>query len=279
MRKVLERNGTDGRNWNFRGSLRTRVKVTRILIKSVTVTPHYPSSFPNPLSYPGVKEEKRGKLREQDLDLVKEEEGEYWEPSKVESFYQECCAVVDEMLDEGIRRAFPRTGMRGRHKLTPSSAQILADVLCIEWGLRRLVCKECDFEEGMLKVVLHALLVGTSEREFYGSVADETPSLRESTESPYRRATLESRVKRWEKKRCIEFGGLGGQPTEPNAYKMIAALIARAPRLEFLDLTQNRLDKKSVKWLVGVLPLDQASSSSPSYAYPLPFLPSPLPPH
>ncbi|KAJ7580302.1 hypothetical protein C8J56DRAFT_272227 [Mycena floridula] len=253
-----------------------------------------PNQAPIPNSAPGYFD--IGKPREE----PEEEEEEYWEPSKVESFYRECCAGIDETPDEGIRRAFLRMGGEGRVpgsrrgsvssvssrrqvpsgprtldlsgvQLTPTSAQILADVLCIEWGLRRLICKECDLEEGTLKVVLHALLVESES----GSQEVMTE------ESPYRRATLASRVKKRDKQRGIVYlslesnkrlggkgggilnglnlGGLGGQPTEPNAYKMIAAFIARASRLEFLDLSQNPLDKKSVEWLVGVLPLDSSS--------------------
>ncbi|KAJ7763033.1 hypothetical protein B0H16DRAFT_1718865 [Mycena metata] len=56
----------------------------------------------------------------------------------------------------------PRTVSFSGVQLTPASAAILADVLSIEWGLRKVVWRECDLEEATLKPLLHALLIPRS---------------------------------------------------------------------------------------------------------------------
>ncbi|KAJ7763027.1 hypothetical protein B0H16DRAFT_1528562 [Mycena metata] len=98
------------------------------------------------------------------------EESTWWPMDKVESFYRECCEGCQEVPDKGICTAFkvqpppnhPRTVSFSGVQLTPASAAILADVLSIEWGLRKVVWRECDLEEATLKPLLHALLIPRS---------------------------------------------------------------------------------------------------------------------
>jgi protein phosphatase 1 regulatory subunit 37 len=74
---------------------------------------------------------------------------------KVESFYRECCEGCDERPDPQVSRALKhatsgngpgRTVDLSGVQVTPSSAGILSDVFSIEWGLRKLVCRECDLD-------------------------------------------------------------------------------------------------------------------------------------
>ncbi|KAJ7256897.1 hypothetical protein C8J57DRAFT_1721230 [Mycena rebaudengoi] len=86
-----------------------------------------------------------------------EEALEWWAMDKVESFYRECWECCLEPPDKGIMQAVkttppthPRTVDFSGVQLTPASAHILADVLSIEWELRKAVFRECDLEEGIL---------------------------------------------------------------------------------------------------------------------------------
>lgn len=73
---------------------------------------------------------------------------------KVESFYQECCGGREELPHPGISAALKRaSGNSGRSldlsgvQLTPGQAATLSDVFAVEWGLRKLILKECDLDE------------------------------------------------------------------------------------------------------------------------------------
>ncbi|KAF7377182.1 hypothetical protein MSAN_00137700 [Mycena sanguinolenta] len=149
-------------------------------------------------------------------------EEEWWSMDKVESFYRECCEGCQEVPDKGITAALkntppthPRTVDFSGIQLTPTTAPILADVLSIEWGLRKAVFKECDLDEHTLKPILHALLIPRSLA--YLSLASN------------RR--------------------LKGN----NAWRVIGAYVGQAHALTFLDLSQNPMDKKAVECVVGAL--------------------------
>ncbi|KAJ7083577.1 hypothetical protein C8R44DRAFT_894463 [Mycena epipterygia] len=73
----------------------------------------------------------------------------WWAMDKVESFYSECCEGCQEVPDKGITAAFkatppthPRSVEFSGVQLTFASASILADVLSIEWGLRKAVFRD-----------------------------------------------------------------------------------------------------------------------------------------
>ncbi|KAJ7136385.1 hypothetical protein C8R43DRAFT_929206 [Mycena crocata] len=149
------------------------------------------------------------------------EEAEWWAMDKVESFYRECCEGCQEPPDKGIMKAFkstppthPRSVDFSGVQLTFSSAGVLADVLSIEWGLRKAVFRECDLEEGTLKPILHALLIPRSLS--YLSLASN-------------------------------------RRLKGAAWKLVGAYVGKAHSLTFLDLSQNPLDKKAVECIVGVL--------------------------
>ncbi|KAJ6574419.1 hypothetical protein B0H19DRAFT_1124428 [Mycena capillaripes] len=149
------------------------------------------------------------------------EESEWWAMDKVESFYRECCEGCQEPPDKGITAAFkatppthPRTVDFSGVQLTFTSASILADVLSIEWGLRKAVFRECDLEEMTLKPLLHALLIPRSLA--YLSLASN---------------------------RRLKAG----------AWRVVGAYVGKAHTLTFLDLSSNLLDKKAVECVVAAL--------------------------
>ncbi|KAJ6476681.1 hypothetical protein C8R47DRAFT_1178834 [Mycena vitilis] len=155
-----------------------------------------------------------------ETDRQREEE-EWWAMDKVESFYRECCEGCQEPPDKGITAAFkatppthPRTVDFSGVQLTFTSASILADVLSIEWGLRKAVFRECDLEEMTLKPLLHALLIP----------------------------------------RSLAFLSLASnRRLKAGAWRIVGAYLGKAHTLTFLDLSQNALDKKAVECVVAAL--------------------------
>ncbi|KAJ7669822.1 hypothetical protein DFH06DRAFT_1267283 [Mycena polygramma] len=183
----------------------------------------YPISALAPPSTPALRDEKRA-IEERERERrrrVEREEEEWWAMDKVESFYRECCEGCQEPPDKGITAAFkatppthPRTVDFSGVQLTFTSASILADVLSIEWGLRKAVFRECDLEEMTLKPLLHALLIPRSLA--YLSLASN---------------------------RRLKAG----------AWRIVGAYVGKAHTLTFLDLSQNALDKKAVECIVAAL--------------------------
>ncbi|KAJ7100977.1 hypothetical protein B0H15DRAFT_919984 [Mycena belliarum] len=149
------------------------------------------------------------------------DDGEWWAMDKVGSFYHECCEGCQEPPDPGIAAAFkntppthPRSVDFSGVQLTFTSAAILADVLSIEWGLRKAVFRECDLDELTLKPLLHALLIP----------------------------------------RSLAFLSLAAnRRLRAPAWKLVGAYVGKAHSLQFLDLSQNALDKKAVECIVGAL--------------------------
>ncbi|KAJ7710586.1 hypothetical protein B0H17DRAFT_1324260 [Mycena rosella] len=149
------------------------------------------------------------------------DEGEWWAMDKVESFYRECCEGCQEPPDAGIMAAFkntppmhPRSVDFSGVQLTFASASVLADVLSIEWGLRKAVFRECDLDELTLKPLLHALLIP----------------------------------------RTLAFLSLASnRRLRGAAWRLVGAYLGKAHALQFLDLSQNALDKKAVECIVGAL--------------------------
>ncbi|KAF8957545.1 hypothetical protein BDZ97DRAFT_2079150 [Flammula alnicola] len=186
----------------------------------------YPFSSVNPPSTPTLKEEKQAiedKEAERRKKVVRgnvgspggKESEEWWSMDKVESFYRECCTGCEKEPDPAITVALkhasptsPLTVDFSGLQLTFTSASILSDVFSIEWGLRKLVFRECE------KPMLHALLIpGT--RSFL-SVASN-------------------------------------RRLKTAAFRLIGAYVKEAKSLQFLDLSQNMLDKKSVEYIVAAL--------------------------
>ncbi|KAF8638634.1 hypothetical protein AX17_002059 [Amanita inopinata Kibby_2008] len=191
----------------------------------------YPISSVNPPSTPTLKEEKRA-IEDREYERRRkvlrgnassENVGgdDWWSMEKVESFYQECCAGCDETPEPMISAAFkmasssnPRCVDFSGIQLNLASASILSDVFTIEWGLRKVIFRECDLDEHTIKPILHSLLIpGTLS---YLSVVSNR-----RLKSP--------------------------------AFRLIGAYVTKAKSLQFLDLSQNSLDKKSVEYIVAAL--------------------------
>ncbi|ESK86946.1 leucine-rich repeat-containing protein 68-like [Moniliophthora roreri MCA 2997] len=195
----------------------------------------YPISSLNPPSTPTLKEEKRA-VEEREAERRRRVvrgnnsstgsgtptgDDDWWSMDKVCSFYEECCVGCDEPPDPAIKAAFknaentnPRTVDFSGIQLTPASASILADVFTIEWGLRKLVFRECDLDEHTLKPMLHSLLISNSLT--FLSVASN-------------------------------------RRLKTPAFRLVGAYVAKATSLQFLDLSQNPLDKKSIEYIVAAL--------------------------
>ncbi|KIM43835.1 hypothetical protein M413DRAFT_18150 [Hebeloma cylindrosporum] len=192
----------------------------------------YPISSVNPPSTPTLKEEKRA-IEDREAERRKkvvrgnssspggQDVDEWWSMDKVESFYRECCAGCEEEPDPAITVALkhaspttPRTVDLSGVQLTFTSASILSDVFSIEWGLRKLVFRECDLDDHILKPMLHALLIpGTLS---FLSVASN-------------------------------------RRLKTAAFRLIGAYVKKAKSLQFLDLSQNMLDKKAIEYIVAAL--------------------------
>ncbi|OSX62071.1 hypothetical protein POSPLADRAFT_1181292 [Postia placenta MAD-698-R-SB12] len=192
----------------------------------------YPISAANPPSTPTLKEEKRSieereverrrrVVRGNSINHDSNTSDTWWSMDKVESFYRECCEGREEVPDPGISTAFkraagtnPRTVDFSGVQLTVGSASVLSDVFTIEWGLRKLVFKECDLDDQTLKPMLHALLIPDSLT--FLSVASN-------------------------------------RRLKAPAFRLIGAYLAKTKSLQFLDLSQNSLDKRSIEYIAAAL--------------------------
>ncbi|KNZ78735.1 Leucine-rich repeat-containing protein 68 [Termitomyces sp. J132] len=192
----------------------------------------YPISSVNPPSTPALKEEKKA-IEDREFERRKRvvrgnasgsgfhDADDWWSLDKVESFYRECCVQCDEQPDLGITTAFknaspsnPRSVDFSGVQLTFASSSILSDVFTIEWGLRKLVFRECNLDEHILKPMLHSLLIPES----------------------------------------LSFLSLASnRKLKTSAFRLVGAYVAQAKNLQFLDLSQNNLDKKSVEYIVAAL--------------------------
>ncbi|EIW75443.1 hypothetical protein CONPUDRAFT_112021 [Coniophora puteana RWD-64-598 SS2] len=218
---------------------------TRALKRAHFILPHlvtvYPISTINPPSMPTLKDEKLA-IEEREAErrrrivrgnsfsgsasdvstMTLKETDEWWNMDKVESFYRECCESREEQPDPAVTAAFkraantePRSVDLSGVQLTPTSAAILSDVFTIEWGLRKLTLRECDLDEHTLKPMLHSLLIPNTL--VFLSVASN------------RRLKIP-------------------------AFKLVSAYVSRAKSLQFLDLSQNALDKKAMEYIASVIP-------------------------
>ncbi|KAJ3820740.1 hypothetical protein EV361DRAFT_803173 [Lentinula raphanica] len=143
----------------------------------------------------------------------------WWTMEKVQGFYEECCRAMDVKPDEAISKALlkpsssltiPRTLDLTGVSLTTTQAEILADVLSIEWGLRSLILCESNLDPEVLKPILHALLLNNTL--IYLSVASNT--------------------------------GLGNK-----SWVVLEAYLSKS-RLKVLDLSRNAIDKKAMEGVV-----------------------------
>ena len=57
------------------------------------------------------------------------------------------CAIVDDIGSQHAASPDSRTVDLSGVQVTVSSATILSDIFTIEWGLRKLILKECNLDE------------------------------------------------------------------------------------------------------------------------------------
>ncbi|THH29900.1 hypothetical protein EUX98_g4280 [Antrodiella citrinella] len=230
LSKLLPQTQQPNANGGGNDEAKTLKRAHFILPEMTTV---YPILSGNPPSMPMLKEEKKSieeREKERRRRVVRRNsvstessrpEDTWWSMEQVESFYRECCIGREETPDSGIsgallhaKNSMPRTVDLSGVQLSEGSASVLSDVFTIEWGLRKLVFKECDLDELTLKPMLHALLI--PETLAFLSVASN-------------------------------------RRLKAVAFRILAAYVAKAKSLQFLDLSQNLLDKKSVEYMATAL--------------------------
>ncbi|KAF9508532.1 hypothetical protein BS47DRAFT_220147 [Hydnum rufescens UP504] len=199
-----------------------------------TVYPISSQAAPSSAELTEARREIDDKAREL-RDKEKEEGAGAWSLGRVEEFYRECCRLRDENVIGGVVGAFrqanliaPRTLDLTSVKLSFDASAALADVFALEWGLRKLILRDCDLDESSLKPLLHALLIPDS--------------------LPYLSLSSNKRLK-------------------APAFRLLGVYVSRSDTLEFLDISQTPLDKRSIEYIVSALqpapPSESTSHNSP----------------
>ncbi|KAE9392990.1 hypothetical protein BT96DRAFT_944249 [Gymnopus androsaceus JB14] len=214
----------------------------------------------------------------------------WWSVDKVEAFYNECCAACDEVPDPAISRALlqhssstslttlstnttvslsslatattstpakPRTLDLTGVSLTPPQAEILADLLSIEWGLRTLILCESNLDPIILKPILHALLLHNTliflSVASNAGLASKTVAGKASGYS----LNLGNTLKTTSSGSAI--AGAGGPVT---GWVVLEAYLMRS-NLKVLDLSRNTLDKRAMEGVVrGVLGSSEGATAA-----------------
>ncbi|KAJ3842459.1 hypothetical protein F5878DRAFT_555797 [Lentinula raphanica] len=230
----------------------------------------------------------------------------WWTMEKVQGFYEECCRAMDVKPDEAISKALlkpsssltmlstsssstlssasvpmsalpssnsPRTLDLTGVSLTTTQAEILADVLSIEWGLRSLILCESNLDPEVLKPILHALLLNNTL--IYLSVASNTGLGNKSlagrgTGAGYGlSAGLKGAGVTITGGGGLSLGGIGGGGV--TGWVVLEAYLSKS-RLKVLDLSRNAIDKKAME---GVVKGGLGSSNSSNETTSTPTLESP----
>ncbi|KNZ60010.1 hypothetical protein VP01_1626g2 [Puccinia sorghi] len=146
-----------------------------------------------------------------------------WTARSLELFYDECCRTREEgwgimKVREIIKQSAPlppkALDLTGLPLNRVGAAEVLGDLLSVDFGLKSLVLSGCSLEDHCLKPILHGLLVsGTLPSISFAN----NPKLR---------------AKGW---------------------KLIAVFVKKAKALRNLDISHNSLDRRSVEYLVQAL--------------------------
>ncbi|KAJ3888987.1 hypothetical protein GG344DRAFT_67487 [Lentinula edodes] len=162
-------------------------------------------------------------------------------------------------LPSSMSASAPRTLDLTGISLSLTQAEILADVLSIEWGLRTLILCESNLDVIILKPILHALLLNNTL--IYLSVASNSGLGRSSKNSVAGGGGgLNFSGGFGSLKGVVSGGAVTG-------WVVLEAYLSKS-RLKVLDLSMNVLDKKAMESVVrgalGSLGDDSTSSSSRS---------------
>ncbi|KAI9602282.1 hypothetical protein H4Q26_001569 [Puccinia striiformis f. sp. tritici PST-130] len=146
-----------------------------------------------------------------------------WTARSLELFYDECCRTREEgwgimRVREIIKQSTPlppkTLDLTGIPLNRVGAAEVLGDLLSVDFGLKSLVLSGCSLEDHCLKPILHGLLVSGS-----------LPSINFANNPKLR-------AKGW---------------------KLIAVFVKKAKALRNIDLSDNSLDRRSVEYLVQAL--------------------------
>ncbi|KAJ4500181.1 hypothetical protein C8R41DRAFT_531304 [Lentinula lateritia] len=164
-------------------------------------------------------------------------------------------SVLPSSMSASAPRTLDLTGI----SLSLTQAEILADVLSIEWGLRTLILCESNLDVIILKPILHALLLNNTL--IYLSVASNSGLGRSSKSSVAGGGGgLNFSGGFGSLKGAVSGGAVTG-------WVVLEAYLSKS-RLKVLDLSMNVLDKKAMESVVrgalGSLGDDSTSSSSRS---------------
>ncbi|KZV91677.1 hypothetical protein EXIGLDRAFT_769717, partial [Exidia glandulosa HHB12029] len=136
--------------------------------KLVTV---YPISASNPPSTPGIKEEKKA-VEDKECDRrrrvmrVTSTQDDWWTVGDVTSSYSESCPGREDEPQPHVVAALRAVTTTKPRALDLSGIQLTLEtthtVLNVEWGVRKLVLRNCDLDDVSIKPILHALLIPCS---------------------------------------------------------------------------------------------------------------------
>ena len=122
----------------------------------------------------------------------------------------------------------------------------MSDVFTIEWGLRKLVFRECDLDDQACFLFMHHSALFMMELD---TQADSTRPV-DTRFVVLSILGIESAVEGT----CVSLSwGLCRQGAFTNVYSYLRLTFRQSKSIQFLDLSQNNLDKKSVEHIVAAL--------------------------
>ncbi|GAA6058458.1 hypothetical protein JCM3770_002732 [Rhodotorula araucariae] len=141
-----------------------------------------------------------------------------WTGEELGRLYAECCRTREEPGLERVKRAFrdnpatpPRALDLSNELLSHGAVEALADLLSVDWGLKKLSLDHCGLDDESLRPLLHALLVSAS-----------IPTVNLA----------------------------GNKRIRARGWKYIAVFVRKATFLRYLDLSEMSLDRRAAEYLV-----------------------------
>ncbi|CAO1639286.1 unnamed protein product [Sympodiomycopsis kandeliae] len=144
-------------------------------------------------------------------------------PRQLEELYMTCCRTREEHPLKKMRLIFAQAHQQQEQLTTLDLSMLpldrqaidpIADLLCIDFGLQKLLLENCSLTDDGLKAILHALLVSGT-----------LPSL-----------SIASNPR-------IRFTG----------WRYLAAFIKRARNLKYLDLSENNINRASIESIAAAI--------------------------
>ncbi|KAM0789324.1 hypothetical protein ACM66B_000160 [Microbotryomycetes sp. NB124-2] len=200
-------------------------ELKRVRFRMASLKVVYPINGPNgPLPpYEERKTKKRidKEYRAQLKIHCGQDDSKGWDGESLVKLYAECCKTREERPNDRVRqillnnrRSTPRVIDLSNEQLSHGAVEALADLLSVDFGLKKLVLEECGLDDASVRPLLHALLVS-------GNIA--TVSLAKN------------------------------KKIRSKGFKYIAIFMRKAKFLRYLDLSENNIDKRSADFLVQAL--------------------------